>query len=165
MKESEIPEFCSTDDVSSSVDIMNSLIECQTTNTGSTDEVPCKVDIVTSFTECQKPEVVGSTESLPVDSQEEKRKKELNELKDLLPVVVKKLSEEGFDEALLSFSKQIVLEKFPLDNVAFLLWVDVVKWFDCSSTTTMRYSEDTKKVLENWLANIWESFSQLHEWL
>ena len=59
--------------------------------------------------------------------------------------MVEKLSKEGFDEALLPFLKQIVSENFPLDNVAFLLWVDVVKWFDCSSTTTMRYSEDTKK--------------------
>ena len=54
------------------------LIECQTTNTGSTNEVSCNVDIVTSFTECQKPEVLGSTESLPVDSQEKKRNEKLN---------------------------------------------------------------------------------------
>ena len=96
---------------------MNSLIECQTTSIGCTDVVSCNVDIVTSFTECQKPEVLGSTESLPVDSQEEKLKKKLKELIDLLPLVVEKLSREGFDEVLISFSKQIVSEKFPLDNV------------------------------------------------
>ena len=69
----------------------------------------------------------------------------LQELIDLLPTVIENLSKEGFDDAIVSFVKQVASGKFPLNNIAFMLWVDVVRWFDCSSTTLMRYSEDTKK--------------------
>lgn len=68
-----------------------------------------------------------------------------NQLIDLVPSVVHELSKvDGMDQTLLSFFELVHNKTFPLDNTAFLLWVDVVKWFSCSSTTAMRYSDKTK---------------------
>ncbi|WAR24278.1 hypothetical protein MAR_037947 [Mya arenaria] len=38
----------------------------------------------------------------------------------------------------------VSINEFSLDNISFVLWTEVVKWFNCSSTTRMRYSSDTK---------------------
>ena len=91
-----------------------------------------------------KPSAPDTNEIL-VDSLNTEYKDDFRELKALLPTVVEKLCKEGFDDALISFIKQTASDAFPLNNIAFLLWVDVVRWFNCSSTTLMRYSEDTKK--------------------
>ena len=48
-------------------------------------------------------------------------------------------------DVIFSFYQQVESGAFPLNNLAFLLWTDVVKWFDCSYTRSMRYSEDSKK--------------------
>jgi len=67
------------------------------------------------------------------------------EISELLPTVLGILSEEGrLDLTLLSFFKQVRDGKFPLDNVALLLFSEVVQWFECDSTTQMRYSKDSK---------------------
>ena len=63
----------------------------------------------------------------------------------LLPVVIASLAEEGFDKTLLEFFKQVSLGQFPLQNISFLLWMEVIKWFSCGNTSTMRYSDATKK--------------------
>jgi hypothetical protein len=35
--------------------------------------------------------------------------------------------------------KMLALASFPMDNIAFLLFLDVVKWHNSESTTLMRY--------------------------
>ena len=45
----------------------------------------------------------------------------------------------------LAFNRLLSEGRFPLDNIAFLLFLDVVRWFDLDKTTNfMRYSEDVK---------------------
>ncbi|XP_052802556.1 uncharacterized protein LOC128232832 isoform X3 [Mya arenaria] len=64
----------------------------------------------------------------------------------LTPEVVKLLaSEDRLDLVLLQFLEQVNDKRFPLDNMAFRLWTEVVKWFECRTSTEMRYSEDTKQ--------------------
>ncbi|CAC5384898.1 unnamed protein product [Mytilus coruscus] len=57
----------------------------------------------------------------------------------LIPPVVeaKENYEYGFN-----FNQLISAQSFPMDNTAFLLFLDVVRWYDTKSTTAMRY-EDT----------------------
>ena len=69
----------------------------------------------------------------------------LEQMLELTPVVLQKLLEENMGDVILSFYQQVESGAFPLNNLAFLLWTDVVKWFDCSNTSSMRYSEDSKK--------------------
>lgn len=66
-------------------------------------------------------------------------------LKSIIPSVVDNLAKENrLDLTILSFFQQVSDKNFPLDNIAFLLWTEVVKWFKCETTTTMRYSSQTK---------------------
>jgi hypothetical protein len=68
-----------------------------------------------------------------------------NEMFELLPSVLTKLAKEGFDQTLLNFFRQISKNEFPLSNISFLLWSEVVKWYSCKGTCFMRYSDETKK--------------------
>ena len=63
---------------------------------------------------------------------------------ELLPTVLKTLSQYGKDIEMLQFFELVSENKFPLTNIAYLLWSEVVKWFKCKSTTQMRYSDETK---------------------
>ena len=62
----------------------------------------------------------------------------------LLPLVMESLSLDGKDKPMLQFFELVSENKFPLTNIAYLLWNEIVKWFDCKSTTQMRYSDETK---------------------
>ena len=68
----------------------------------------------------------------------------LEKMIELLPTVMKTLSTDGKDEQMLQFFELVSENKFPLTNIAYLLWNEVVKWFSCTSTTQMRYSDQTK---------------------
>ena len=47
-----------------------------------------------------------------------------------------------------SFNRLLAEEKIPMDNIAFLLFLDVVRWFSLDGyTTSMRYSEEVKLFL------------------
>ena len=64
----------------------------------------------------------------------------------LLPKVVHKLQQAGINPKFLgNFFEQVVKGTFPLVNVAFLLWIEVVEWFQNDCTSGMRYMEETKK--------------------
>ncbi|WAR15144.1 hypothetical protein MAR_005249, partial [Mya arenaria] len=64
----------------------------------------------------------------------------------LLPTVIQKLSKDGdLHLTMLEFFKQISDDKFPLNNIAFLLWSEIVHWFDQPNTSRMRYCDDTKQ--------------------
>jgi hypothetical protein len=39
----------------------------------------------------------------------------------------------------IQFHKMLALASFPMDNIAFLLFLDVVKWHNSESTTRTRY--------------------------
>ena len=67
------------------------------------------------------------------------------EMIDLIPSVTKALAVEGHDKDMLDFFKLVRDSNFPLKNISFQLWLEVVKWFSCGSTTEMRYSDSTKK--------------------
>ena len=69
----------------------------------------------------------------------------LEQMLELTPAVCDKLIEEDIGDVMLRFYKQVKSGCFPLQNIAFLLWSDVVKWFDCPNTCSMIYSEDSKK--------------------
>jgi hypothetical protein len=63
---------------------------------------------------------------------------------EILPRVIQKLSVEGFDKSILHFIKLVDEDKFPLTNIALILWTEVVKWYGCTLTSQMRYSKETK---------------------
>ena len=68
-----------------------------------------------------------------------------NELINLAPYVMEEMSESDVGaDVLVQFFKLVVEKKFPLSNTSFLLWCDVVKWYNCKTTVNMRYSEQTK---------------------
>ena len=72
-------------------------------------------------------------------------KETLKEFMCLIPKVVEVLSKEGLNKEFLNLLELVAKDSFPMDNIAFLLWLEVVKWFKCNmSTTTMRYSKETK---------------------
>jgi len=45
-------------------------------------------------------------------------------------------------EVVESFYKLVKEKKFPLTNISYLLWCDVVKWFSRKDTRSMRYSDE-----------------------
>ncbi|CAG2256263.1 unnamed protein product [Mytilus edulis] len=68
-----------------------------------------------------------------------------NELINLAPYVMEEMSESDVGaDVLVQFFKLVVEKKFPLSNTSFLLWCDVVKWYNCKTAVNMRYSEQTK---------------------
>ncbi|XP_052245773.1 uncharacterized protein LOC127854757 [Dreissena polymorpha] len=58
---------------------------------------------------------------------------------------MKILREQSVDGEIVSFLNLVSSRRFPLDNVAFQLFLDVVKWFDCEDVRTMRYNDTTMK--------------------
>ena len=42
------------------------------------------------------------------------------------------------------FFRQVSENRFPFGNIAFLLWLEVVRWYQQGSNTTMRYTDQTK---------------------
>jgi hypothetical protein len=44
----------------------------------------------------------------------------------------------------MTFEEKVKDGIFPLENISFLLWVEVVKWYKQDTTSSMRYTEDTK---------------------
>ncbi|MEW8546432.1 MAG: YqaJ viral recombinase family protein, partial [Candidatus Thiodiazotropha sp.] len=70
----------------------------------------------------------------------------LEKLYERLPGVLHELRNSGIDPLFLKhFFEQVSTNVFPLHNIAFQLWREVVQWYSKETTTTMRYSEETKK--------------------
>ena len=70
---------------------------------------------------------------------------EVNDMIDLLPNVLKSLEDVGQKESFLKFMGLIASETFPLHNICYLLFLDIVEWFSCDSTTHMRYGHEIVK--------------------
>ena len=64
---------------------------------------------------------------------------------DLLPKVLKSLEDVGQKESFLKFMRLLASGTFPLHNICYLLFLDIVEWFSCDSTTHMRYGHETVK--------------------
>ena len=69
----------------------------------------------------------------------------VKEIIDLMPVVLQKIDEAGVLFDFCNFLRMICNGKFPLKNIAFLLLLDVVRWYSLNKTSEMTYSEDTMK--------------------
>jgi hypothetical protein len=65
---------------------------------------------------------------------------------DLLPKVLKSLEDVGQKESFLKFMGLIASGTFPLHSICYLLFLDIVEWFSCDSTTHMRYGHETVKL-------------------
>ena len=70
---------------------------------------------------------------------------DIQEMNDILPNVLKTLEESGTKKSFLDFCRLVHSNNFPLDNIAYLLWVEVLKWYTMENTSSMRYSDQTKK--------------------
>ncbi|XP_045178040.2 uncharacterized protein LOC123538138 [Mercenaria mercenaria] len=64
------------------------------------------------------------------------------EIMTLLPGVIKEFEINGKLNVLEQFFRLVKEKKFPMRNIAFLLWCDVVRWFENSDTRQMRYSPE-----------------------
>ena len=62
----------------------------------------------------------------------------------LIPNVISELSHVDKVDGIVNFFKLVDEKRFPLDNIALELFLDVVKWFSISSTTLMRYHRSSK---------------------
>ena len=70
--------------------------------------------------------------------------KSMEDIQNIIPVVLKSLAEVGCDETFVKFLNLVKNGEFPLQNISFLLWMEVVKWFNCDYTCRMQYSDATK---------------------
>ena len=66
----------------------------------------------------------------------------LQELIALAPAV---LNQNNCADSIVKFFKVVSEGKFPLDTIAFLLWIELVNFFSTSNTCEMRYMDSTKK--------------------
>ena len=66
------------------------------------------------------------------------------ELKACFEKAIPLLQEGGCLHQISLFLELVIAEKFPLRNIAFLAFLEVVTWFGNSTTTLMRYSSETK---------------------
>ena len=62
----------------------------------------------------------------------------------LLPGVIRELKCHSHDKNFEAFMSRVYERSFPLDNIAFLLFLDVVQWFSLDNTSQMRYSDSVK---------------------
>ena len=63
----------------------------------------------------------------------------------LMPKVLNKLQESGHIVEFCNFIRLVSEDKFPLRNISWLLFLDVVRWYSLQTTTQMTYSEESMK--------------------
>ena len=69
----------------------------------------------------------------------------LDELTVLLPDVLSSLQAEGQLATYMKFTNMLASKQFPLNNICYLLFLDLVEWFSCKNTSRMRYRPETIK--------------------
>ena len=67
-----------------------------------------------------------------------------NEMTNMLPNVLDELSEYGLETDLLVFFQLVCENRFPFSNIAFQLWIEIVRCYRQNSSTAMRYMDKTK---------------------
>ena len=90
---------------------------------------------------CTQPSTVGSD----TDTDEIVCKK-ATEITSLLHEVLKCLDEARRRQQYIEFHRLVKEGKFPLTIIAFLLFLDVVQWFGCATTTQMRNKNVVRQV-------------------
>jgi hypothetical protein len=76
---------------------------------------------------------------------EQERNDNLDEVVQLLSDVIKELKKVGLANIIIYFFRLVSNGKFPMQNISFLLWTEVVQWFNLENTSSMRYMEKTKQ--------------------
>jgi hypothetical protein len=69
----------------------------------------------------------------------------LEELYAILPTVLRNLDEVGQKESFTKFVNLIKSGNFPLQNICYLLFLDLVEWHSCGTTSLMRYRPESMK--------------------
>jgi hypothetical protein len=67
------------------------------------------------------------------------------EIMEILPGFLQKLHHENLCYDFCNFVKLVCNKKFPLTNISFLLFLDVVRWYSLPRTSMMTYKDDTMK--------------------
>ena len=78
--------------------------------------------------------------------------------------VLDKLSDGGKKDKLLKFFKLVQDGKFPLNNIVFELFLDIVQWFDKDESRQMRYSPSTLQFFLVREKVIWWSLHSVYVW-
>ena len=63
----------------------------------------------------------------------------------ILPSILNKMKNVGLLGDFVNLFKLLHEDKFPLNNIAFLLFLDVVRWYSLENTVNMEYSEEAIK--------------------
>ena len=64
--------------------------------------------------------------------------------KEIFSEAIQVLKHEDLDSAFFDFFRLVRDGKFPLDNIALTLFIDVIRWFSCETSTQLRYSRESK---------------------
>lgn len=59
--------------------------------------------------------------------------------------VIEELKKARIENVFLDFSHLVAEQHVPTDNIAFLLWVEVVRWYKSENTCSIRYMQETRK--------------------
>ena len=70
---------------------------------------------------------------------------EIQEMTRLIPFVLECLAGVGLNNVFLDYFRQLQSGVQTTDNIAFLLWADVVQWYNQPTAASMRYNSDTKR--------------------
>lgn len=62
-----------------------------------------------------------------------------------IPAILDEMKSIGHREASISFNKMLANKQFPLDNIAFLLFMDVCMFLSMENSSSMRYSNKVKQ--------------------
>ena len=84
----------------------------------------------------------GEPENLDIDDESHNF---ISEIIDSVPSVVKAMKNAGQLETWVKLHRLIRNQTFPFGNIAFLLFMDVCKFWDNANSSSMRYSETVKK--------------------
>ncbi|CAC5404088.1 unnamed protein product [Mytilus coruscus] len=68
------------------------------------------------------------------------------EVLSLMPTVLKNVQKAGHLADFINLLKLISVDKFPLNNISFLLMLEVARWYSLENTTKMFYSDQYKTV-------------------
>ena len=81
------------------------------------------------------------------ESEDDDDSNDLKYLVTILPDVIDKLKEHGQVDIYKKWCTLVKDDTFPLDNICYLLFLDIVTWFDQPIISKMRYfRSETKKI-------------------
>ena len=70
---------------------------------------------------------------------------EIKESNNLVPKVLENLKTKGQVETYIAFNRLVAENSFPLTNIPYLMFLDIVNWFTTETTTQMRYTDEVKR--------------------